>query len=258
MARWLTVLEAFAAQPEWGIRDLATQTGLSRSSVQRMVAEMTSLGLLAPAATSGRAEVGPALTRLALELTDRVDVTRVAGPVLEELRDSTAETAILTLYDRGRHRFRAVTAAEASHPIRYIWESLQDWNDVHLGASGMGILAFLPAPEQAAIIEALPDPIGGPRPTSKQDLRSALTTAREQGYVISHGGRFAGAVGVSAPIRDAASRVVGGVLLGWPDNRTDATKEGAAAAAAVDSAARISAALGYRISDVSDEGPSAG
>jgi DNA-binding IclR family transcriptional regulator len=117
MARWLAVLEAFAVQPKWGIRDLAGQTALSRSSVHRIVREMTLLGLLSPAPTPGRSEVGPALTRLALELTDRVDVIRVARPILEELRDHVGETAILALYDRGARRFRAVTAAESTQPI---------------------------------------------------------------------------------------------------------------------------------------------
>jgi IclR family acetate operon transcriptional repressor len=258
MARWLTVLEAFAAHPEWGIRDLAAETRLSRSSIHRIVAEMTSLGLLAPAPSAGRSEVGPALTRLALELTDRVDVTRIARPVLDDLRDAISETAILTLYDRGRRRFRAVTAAESSHPIRYIWESLQDWNDIHLGASGIGILAFLPPEEQRAIVDALPDPIGGPQRTSRRDLRLLLEASAQDGYVVSHGGRFAGAVGVCAPIRDAAGRVVGGVLMGWPDNRTDAAKERRAAEAAVIAARRISAGLGYTVSDESGAPTSAG
>lgn len=246
MTRWLAVLEAFAARSEWGIRDLAAETELSRSSIHRIVREMTTLGLLSAAPRAGRSEVGPALTRLALELTDRVDVARVARPILEELRDLTGETAILALYDRGQRRFRAVTAAESSHPIRYIWGSLQDWNDVHLGASGKGILAFLPQTEQDAIVDALPDPIGGTRSISRAELRAALAEARASGFVISRGDRFAGAVGVSAPIRDAAGRVVGDVLLGWPDNRNDAAKEHAAAQAAVSAAGRISAELGYQ------------
>lgn len=246
MTRWLLVLEAFATRSEWGIRDLAAETGLSRSSVHRIVREMTTLGLLAPAPQAGRSEVGPALTRLALELTDRVDVVRVARPILEDLRDVTGETAILTLYDRGRRRFRAVTAAESAHPIRYIWGSLQDWNDVHLGASGKGILAFLPLAEQEAIVNALVDPIGGASSASKAELRAALKVARTNGYVVSRGDRFAGAVGVSAPIRDAAGRIVGDVLLGWPDNRNDAAKEHAAAQAAVGAAERISAELGFQ------------
>ena len=41
MARWLTVLEAYGRRPEWGVRDLAAATGLPRSSVHRIVREMS-------------------------------------------------------------------------------------------------------------------------------------------------------------------------------------------------------------------------
>ena len=252
MARWVVVLDAFARRPEWGIRDLAAATGLSRSSIHRIVLEMTSLGLLAPAATSGRSEIGPALVRLSLALTERVDVFRTARPILEELRDDTGETAILALYDRGRRRFRAVAAAESSHPIRYIWESLQDWNDLHRGASGKGILAFLPAEEQQAIMASLPEPDDERDRVARSALRVDLERFRAQGWVVSHGERFPGAVGVSAPIRDRHGRVVGNVLLGWPDNRTDAAKEEIAARSARGAADRISAALGYARPDGSD------
>jgi DNA-binding IclR family transcriptional regulator len=80
---------------------------------------------------------------------------------------------------------------------------------------------------------------------SRAALEASLERARRDGYVISHGERFAGAVGVAAPVRDATGRVVGSVLLGWPDNRTDTAKERAAARAAVEAAAAISAALGH-------------
>lgn len=244
MARWLRLLEAFAEQGEWGIRDLAAATGLPRSSVLRLVHEMSRLGILTPAALPGRSRVGPALAQLAVRLLDNVDVVRAARPVLDELRDETGETAILALYDRARRRFRAVMAAESSHPIRYIWDGLRDWSEVHLGASGKGILAFLPEEEREAILVALPDPVPGPRSVSRADLRRELEAARREGWVISHGDRVAGAVGVSAPIRDAGGRVIGDVLLGWPDNRTDRRREQDAAQAAVRAAARISAALG--------------
>ncbi|CAN5602066.1 IclR family transcriptional regulator [soil metagenome] len=245
MARWLTVLEAFTEQAEWGIRDLASATGLSRSSVHRIVSEMGELGLLAPAATTGRSEVGPTLLRLAVGLTEGADVLRAAAPILDDLRDATGETAILTLYDPGRRQFRAVTASESAHPIRYIWGSLRDWSDVHLGASGKGILAFLPESEQERVLAHLPEPAAGARRVTGAQLRQELRAAARDGWVISHGERFAGAVGVAAPIRDAAGRVIGDVLLGWPDNRTDAAKELAAARAAMRAAERLSAALGY-------------
>ena len=245
MSRWLTVLEAYARRREWGVRDLATATGLPRSSVHRIVRDMTSLGLLTPAGTSGRAEVGPTLMSLAIGLTERVDVLRVAGPVLDELRDRTGETAILTIYDRTRRMFRAVTASESSHPIRYIWEALQEWSELHVGASGKGILAFLAPEERRRILDELPDPLPPPSRVSKASLERSLAEAARNGWVVSHGERFAGAVGVAAPVRDAGGRVVGSVLLGWPDNRTDPEKELGAARAALAAATRLSEALGY-------------
>lgn len=245
MARWVTILEAFTEQAEWGIRDLAAATRLSRSSVHRIVGEMHALGLLAPAGSAGRSGAGPALLALAVGLTEGADVLRAAAPILDDLRDETGETAILALYDPGRRQFRAVAAAESAHPIRYIWGSLRDWSDVHLGASGKGILAFLPEPERERVLAALPEPLPGGGATTRAQLRAALRAAAQDGWVISRGERFAGAVGVAAPVHDAAGRVLGDLLLGWPDNRTDGRKELAAARAAQRAADRLSAALGY-------------
>ena len=245
MGRWLVVLEAFARAPEWGIRDLAAQTGLSRSSVHRIVREMLELGLLSTAATSGRAVVGPTLSALAIRLTEGSDIIGVARASLEALRDETGETAILALYDRSRRQFRAVIAAESSHPIRYIWESLLGWQDLHRGASGKGILAFLPAAERETILAALPERLDGAEITTKVALERQLEQAREDGWIISHGDRYRGAVGVAAPIRDASGRIIGEVLLGWPDNRTDPDKEAHVARAAASAAHDVSLALGF-------------
>jgi DNA-binding IclR family transcriptional regulator len=140
-----------------------------------------------------------------------------------------------------------VDAAESPQPIRYIWESLRDWNDLHVGSSGKGILAFLPPDEQGDILTRLPDPISGLRPLPKQVLRQELAEARERGYVVSQGERFSGAVGASAPIYDATGRVIGDIVISWPDNRTSAGREEALGIAARDAAAEISRGLGYRM-----------
>jgi DNA-binding IclR family transcriptional regulator len=144
-----------------------------------------------------------------------------------------------------RRQFSAVDAVETSHPIRYLWESLRDWSDLHLGSSGKGILAFLPPDEQAAILERLPDPVPGRNAVSKADLRDELAAARRRGFVVSHGERYEGAVGVAAPVRDARSRVVGDLIATWPDNRTDETKEAAAGSVIRTAADDLSRRLGW-------------
>lgn len=245
MGRWVEVLNAFLSRDEWGIRDLAAETNLPRSAVHRIVHEMARQDLLSVVGL-GRFRVGPLLVRTALILADRLDITRVARPVLEAVTASTGETAILCLYAPNRRQFWAVDAAELAHPIRYVWESLRDWNDLHVGSSGKGILAFLPPEEQGDILTRLPDPIWGLRPLPKAVLREQLAEARERGYVISRGERIQGAVGASAPIRDATGRVVGDLVITWPDNRTSELREELLGEAARAAAADISRSLGYR------------
>ena len=224
MARWSQVLDAFADRGEWGIRDLGRETHIPRSAIHRIIREMTALGLLT-AEGAGRYAIGPDLARIGILVAGKVDVRRMGRPILERAAAELGETVVLALYDPSRRRFSAVDAVETSHPIRYIWESLRDWSDVHLGSSGKGILAFLPEAEREAILGALPDPIPGRRPIAKADLRRELAAARDRGWVVSHGERVDGAVGISAPIRDATGRIVGDLVGTWPDNRTDATKE---------------------------------
>ena len=63
---------------------------------------------------------------------------------------------------------------------------------------------------------------------------------------MSHGERFPGAVGVSAPIRDASGRVIGDLVFGWPDNRTSVEKEARAGALVMRATAQVSMSMGYR------------
>jgi len=246
MARWSAVMEAFAERDSWGVRDLAAHTGMPRSAVHRILHEMARLELLADGEAPGRFRVGPSLARLSVLLAERLDVRTVARPYMESGAAELDETLVLALYSPARHQFWAVDAVESTHPIRYIWGPLRQWSDLHTGSSGKGILAFLPDAERDAILATLPDPLPGPHGTTVATLRADLDVARARGHVVSHGERFPGAVGVSAPIRDAAGRVIGDLVFGWPDNRTSVDKEARAGALVVRAASQVSAALGYR------------
>jgi IclR family acetate operon transcriptional repressor len=245
MARWVRVLEAFAEQGEWGVRDLSRATGIPRSATHRILHDMAGLGLLTEADEPGRFQVGPDLARIGSGVAEHLEIQRVARSILEETAATIGETIVLAIYDPQRRRFSAVDAVETNHPIRYIWESLRDWSELHLGSSGKGILAFLPPSEQNAIIDVLPDPIPGRHRLTKARLRRDLEAARGRGYVVSHGERYEGAVGVSAPIRDARGRIVGDLIATWPDNRTSAAKEASAGSIVRAAADELSRRLGW-------------
>ncbi len=245
MARWVRVLEAFAEQGEWGVRDLARSSGIPRSAAHRILHEMAGLGLLSATDEPGRFRVGPDLARIGSRVADHLDIQRVARPIIERAAAAVGETIVLALYDPNRRQFSAVDAVETTHTIRYLWESLRDWSDLHIGSSGKGILAFLPAHERDAIIDSLPDPIPGRFPITRTRLRRELAAARRRGHVVSHGERYEGAVGVSAPIRNARARVVGDLIATWPDNRTSRDKEASTGTIVQAAADEVSRRLGW-------------
>jgi DNA-binding IclR family transcriptional regulator len=237
MERWIAVLEAFVRRNEWGVRELAEHIQVSPTAAHRILHEMARTGLLAPAPRRGQFRIGPELSRLAVLLAEGLDVKRIARPTLEWAAEATGETVILALYSATRRQFWAVDAAESTHMIRYSWDSLRAWSDLHRGASGKGILAFLPEPEREEILLQIEEP-------DRTKLRSELDRSRIDGFAVSHGERWSGAVGVAAPIWDATGLVIGDLIASWPDNRTDQKKEAATAALIVKAASRISAELG--------------
>jgi DNA-binding IclR family transcriptional regulator len=250
MARWAKVLEAFTRQDRWGVRELATALSVAPSVSHRILHEMNRLGLVVPAQEEGKFRVGPELARIAVLTSRRSNnVATIARPVLQAAAAAIGETVILLQYSNHRRQFWAVDAVESNHTIRYVWESLQEWNDLHVGSSGKSILAFLPEAEREAIIDALPDPIPAVIPMTKAQLREDLAETRARGYAVSHGERYAGAVGIAAPIYEAGGRIIGGLVASWPDNRTDPVKERRTAEIIVDGAAKLSHDLGYRPED---------
>jgi DNA-binding IclR family transcriptional regulator len=256
MTRWVRVLEAFADQGEWGVRDLARATGIPRSAAHRILHDMAGLRLLSPTGEAGRFRVGPDLARIGLLVAEHLDIRRIGRPILERAATAIGETVVLALYDPARRQFSAVDAAVSNQAIRYIWESLRDWSDVHLGSSGKGILAFLPDAEREAILDRLPDPIPGLHPLPKARLRAELDAARRRGWAVSHGERYEGAVGVAAPIRDARGRIAGDLIGTWPDNRTSDDKEAAAGRVVRDAADELSRRLGWPGHDPADSADS--
>ncbi len=240
--RTMLILEAFADQRTWGVRELAAHLQLTKSGVHRALGELTSAGVLT-AEADGTYAAGPALVRIAARIVSSTDFVTTSMPHLLAARDRTGETVILTVYDPVRRKFAAVAAVESQSPIRYIWQSLQDWSDLHLGSSGRSILAFLPNDVRRDVVAHAP--------FGRRDLTALeqdLDDTRVRGYAASVGSRFPGARGVGAPVLDANAQVVGAVVIGWADRAgpEEAARQAERGEVCCEAARKISADLGWR------------
>jgi DNA-binding IclR family transcriptional regulator len=238
--RTVLVLEAFTTQPRWGVRELASHLGIAKSGLHRTLQEMSVEGLLR-SDEDGSYEVGAELLRLSSELLRSTDITRFAHEHLARATNVTGETTLLAAYDPQRQQIIAIDSVESIKPVQFRG-ALADWTDLHLSASGLGILAFL-SPEDLAryFSRERRDPHG--KPVTARSIQPALKKAREAGWSFSHSARIAGTSGVCSPVIDGRGRIVGGVVIVWPD-RAEPVDPGFFGKTCLETARNISAELG--------------
>jgi DNA-binding IclR family transcriptional regulator len=122
------------------------------------------------------------------------------------------------VYDGHRRQYSAIEAAESAKAVRFVWQYLSDWTDVHLGATGRAILAFLSPTEQQMILDGIPDPVPDSRALSKAKLRKELSQIRTNGFAFSFNELDTGACAVAAPIFYPPNRLIASVVIAWPNS----------------------------------------
>jgi DNA-binding IclR family transcriptional regulator len=181
--------------------------------------------------------------RLAHRAATRLPIPPTAAEHLRAMVAQIDETGALALYDPQRRRMSFQTVLHSSKPLRYVVET-DVWIPVTAGASGLAILAYLPAEERARLLaEPLPA-YTAHTITNPIALETELARIRERGYAISHGHRAAGAVAIAAPFFGPGAKVVGDAVLTIPEARFDASREDEFASAVCACSGEITRELG--------------
>jgi len=103
LARGLSILSAFdQSHPILGISDLSIRTGLSKSTIYRIVYTLQSLGYIIPSAQSKKYALGPKVLDLGYAVLSSLELREVAQPYLLELSHRVKETVNLAVLDEWR------------------------------------------------------------------------------------------------------------------------------------------------------------
>src|SRR5215510_14103562 len=181
--RALSIIETLAEDDEgYRLSDLAIRTGLSTSTVHRLLATLESRRFVQFDRTESKWHVGARCFTVGATFARRRNFTAQAVPYLRKLRDLTRETANLAVVD---DEFIIVLTRMES---REIMRSLTKVGGrVAMVASGVGkaVLATYSDADVSAIIRHH----GMPRLTEKSIIRASdlfreLATVRRQGYAV--------------------------------------------------------------------------
>lgn len=221
IGRAFRILAWMAAREDgpFGLREIAKGVEMNPSTVHRLLGLLEEEGLVRQDDRGGAYGLGSELLRLARVASGTHPARIAALPAMRELAHATGETVTFGLYDPVRRQSSVAAVVESDAPFRYVPE-LDEWRDLHTGASGRAVMAFLPEAERRLVIERTQlAPVTEHTITSPAELEGVLADVREQGYAFSREERRLGGIGIAAPVFGPGGRVVGAVGLSVPTQR---------------------------------------
>ena len=238
------LLKAFSEeQVEIGISDLAKRLGVAKSTVHRLAVTLVAQGMLEQNPDTGKYRLGMALFRLGSLVRRRMTLSNEARPLLRELREKVNETVHLAVLDGSDIMY--VYNLESTQAIR-MRSDVGVRKPAHCTAEGHAILAF----QGLAMVE---DVIRSGLPartpqtiTDGERLKKALEAVRQRGCAIEDEESEPGMRCIAAPIRNDVGEVVAAMGIAGPVSRLTKKALTGLVPHVVETAAAISARLGYR------------
>lgn len=197
----LKVLVAVADGPgPRALKDISATAGLAPSSAHRHLITLVRTGMVEQNSATGRYDLGARMMELGLKALARRDPIRLAGEVLEDLRDQLGHSVFLAVW--GNHGPTIVRWEEGTHPVT-VNVRVGSVLPLMRSATGRVFLGWLPPAQTAPMLRA-----EKANPALVEQLREA-TLNRGLGAV--EGDLLPGVASLSAPVFDHRGQIVAAI-----------------------------------------------
>jgi len=204
--------------PEAGVTELASDLGLTKATVHRLLNAMERFNLIERSAESERYRLGLRLYQLGSRAVESRTLRTEAHRLLVEMSRRSRETVSLATPAPGG--VMCLDRLESPHTIITVCTPIGSMFPAHCTAAGKAILAYLPNEEIQEIVrrnglrQYTPFTI-----TRMANLKENLRLIRQRGYAVDHQELERGLSGVAAPVLSAHKRVIGAVGIAGPTLR---------------------------------------
>ena len=208
--------------PSLGVTDIASEMGLSKAAVHRVLASLRSRDLIAFDEKTRRYSLGPMALVLGLTCLDRLDIRELAATELPLLSAATGETATMSVVVGDKRVY-----VDQVTPDREVIMSVTigEPYPLHAGSSSKVFLAYQSEQEIEKYLSAKLPALTSATVTDPDQLRRELRQIREQGWARSTGERQSGASSVAAPVFNHTGKPVAVVSVCGPADRFDAVAD---------------------------------
>jgi DNA-binding IclR family transcriptional regulator len=213
----LRLLELVGERQALRVSEAAELLGVARSTAHRLLTALRRRGFVLQDKPNGAYRPGSALNEIGLAAIGRIDIRRVARPVLEELREQTSETVSLSLLEGRNVRF--VDCVESRRAVR-VGDRTGVVLPAHCTAAGKAILAALPPTELARRYRDRELTIRTPASIASWDaLSRELERIRRDGFAVNRQEGESGVSAVAVALRDPTDAPLAAIAVVVPSSR---------------------------------------
>ncbi|WP_373797142.1 IclR family transcriptional regulator [Jeotgalibaca porci] len=237
------ILNSFTADnPSQRVSDIALDLDLSKSAVSRLLATLALEGLVYKEPDTQEYRLGTNVLTMAGVLIHNMDIHKEAAPLLNQVVLQTGETAHLATLDGLDTIY--IHKEEATHPTR-IKTHLGRRNPSYCTSSGKVLMAFSDPEITERIIAKGLTSYTDQTITNAENLRTALTNIKSNGYATAREEFVKGTISIAAPIFDYTGKIVAALSVVGSAKRMKPYKRTEFAAVVKRAATDASERLGY-------------
>lgn len=234
LERGLRVLEALAELGEGGLSPLAGRTGLSKSTLYRLLQALVRLGFVEE--VEGVYRVGPRAFAVGQAYPSK-SLLQAVRPEMEALAAETGESVNLAVLAGMEALY--LDQAEGTKLVR-LFTAPGSRAPLHATGVGKVLLAYRGVPEGLPLTPYTPFTL-----TRREDLLRELEKVRRQGYALDNEEKELGVRCVAAPVFGPGGEVVAALSLSAPASRLSPEAAHALAPRVLEAARRASLRLGF-------------
>jgi DNA-binding IclR family transcriptional regulator len=224
ISRAVAILRVLADRPGASFGQISAQTGLPRSTVQRLVGVLNAEGLVTKAFGQHGTYLGMELARLGARV--RLDARALIRPFMEELHATIGDNIDLTTLEDGRvFVIEQIASNESIRVISYV--GLQ--HPAHCTANGKAHLAMLPPDQARALIGPAPRRYTAQTITDPEAVLAAVARMQGAGLFTDDEEYDEGASAIAVPLPKFGGKDLA-ISVAMPTSRMARLREDVSAA----------------------------
>lgn len=243
--RAMEALETLARLEGATLSALADELGQSPATIYRVLTTLEARGLVEQEKAAQTWHIGPGAFLIGSVFLRRTSLVERSRPIMRDLMEATGETANLGVEREGKVLF--ISQVETHASIRAFFPP-GTMSPFHASGVGKALLAAGDASRARKIVESADlTAFTDKTITEPEALIADLSAARARGYAVDDEERTIGMRCVASPVFDAHGEAVAGLSISAPSTRLPVEEVPTVARIVMDGAARLSAALGARL-----------